>query len=68
MHLKDGEEIYFRIESMNFWLKVNYKLHSPQSLVEGNIEVRVDKGDKLLGVKKKLQLLMIKLWHHSLRQ
>ena len=29
MHLKDGEEIYFRIESMNFWLKVNYKLHSP---------------------------------------
>lgn len=27
-HLKDGEEIYFQVESMNFWLKVNFRLYS----------------------------------------
>lgn len=68
-HLKDGEEIYFRVESMNFWLKVNFKLSSTTcGQVEGNIELWIDKGEKLAVVKKKLQILMIKLWAHSIKQ
>jgi hypothetical protein len=26
-YLIDGEEIYFRLESLNFWLKVEYRLY-----------------------------------------
>jgi len=63
--LRDGEEIYFRIESMNFWLKVHYQLFSATcGRVEGRIELKVNKGEKLTIVKKKLQILMIKLWAH----
>ena len=63
--MRDGEEIYFRLESMNFWLKVHYRLISATcGRVEGRIELKVDKGEKLVNVKKKLQILMIKLWAH----
>ena len=27
-YLQDGEEIFFELSSINFWLKVNFKLYS----------------------------------------
>lgn len=61
-HLQDGEEIFFEITSINFWLKVNFRLYaqpftSPQ--VEGKTELRIDKNEKMTNLKKKLQILMI---------
>jgi hypothetical protein len=27
-YLQDGEEVFFEITSINFWLKVNFRLYS----------------------------------------
>ena len=64
-YLQDGEEIFFELSSINFWLKVNFKLYSqPHTLplVEGYTELRIDKNEKMTNLKKKIQILMIQLW------
>jgi hypothetical protein len=64
-YLTDGEEVYFKVDSNNFWLKVKFKMFvtpSKQSSVEGRIELRIDKEEKMINLKKKLQIMMIKLW------
>ena len=56
-HLIDGEEVYFKGDSLNLWLKINFRLFvqpTAQPMVEGNIELRVDKEEKMSQLKKKL--------------
>jgi hypothetical protein len=31
-------------------------------MIEGNIEIRIEKSEKMINLKKKLQILMIRLW------
>jgi hypothetical protein len=50
--LADGDEIMFFVDSINFWLKVNFKMYClPNMLkpeVDGSIELRLEKSDKIL--------------------
>ena len=67
-HLADGDEVLFQIDSINFWLCVNFNLFTDRGdkpLMEGSIEIRVDKAEKMQNIKKKLQILLIKIWYHS---
>lgn len=36
--------------------------------VVGAIEIRIDKSEKMFYIKHKLQILLIKIWYHSLEK
>ncbi len=59
----------FQIDSNNFWLKINYNLQaSAVKHVQGAIEIRIDKSEKMFYIKHKLQILLIKIWYHSIEK
>ena len=56
--LADGDEILFQIDSINFWLRVTFNMYINQNSkanVEGSIELRIDKSEKILSLKKRFR-------------
>jgi hypothetical protein len=60
--LNDGDECFFTVDSINFWLSVKFTVNNALS---GTIDLKIDKAEKLLLLKKRLQILMVKVWYHS---
>ena len=63
----DGDEFLFELKTLNFWLRVNFKLKAPHinnsanlennssaEYIEGNTELRIDWNEKMATLRKKL--------------
>lgn len=67
-HLVDGEEILFELQSNDLWIRVRYNLLDRETpTVYGSTEMRIDKYETLLEMKRKLQKFSMKLWSRMLK-
>ena len=61
--LTDGEEVLFELQSNDLWLRIKFNLFDrDQLIIYGSTEMRVDKHETVLEMKKKLQKFSLKLW------
>jgi hypothetical protein len=66
--LHDSEEVLFELESFDLWLTVVFNmLNQKELIIYGSTEFRIEKGEKLNSLKKKLQKFSINLWTKMMR-
>lgn len=67
--LKDGEMVYFQIETMDLWINTDIHLSlMGRPVLQGKAQFKVSKNSTFAGLRKKLQIFGIKLWCHKNRQ
>lgn len=67
--LKDGETVYFQIETMDLWINTDIHLSLlGRPVLQGKAQFKVSKNSTFAGLRKKLQIFGIKLWCHKNRQ
>lgn len=61
--LADGEEVLFELESQDVWIKVVFHMYNLDELLTYSFtEVRVEKSESLIDLKKKLQRVAYEIW------
>ena len=61
--LKNGDQIYFHIETMDLWINTDIHLSLMGRVVlQGKAQFKVSKASTFASLRKKLQIFGIKLW------
>jgi hypothetical protein len=64
--LKDGDQIYFEIQSLDLWLSTSINLHlANEKIISCKAQFKFPKNATVLDLKKSLQVFAIKLWCHK---
>ena len=67
--LKNGDSIFFHIETMDLWVNTDIHLTLMGRMVlQGRAQFKISKGSTFISLRKKLQIFGIKLWCHKNKQ
>lgn len=67
--LKNGDSIFFHIETMDLWVNTDIHLTLMGRMVlQGRAQFKISKQSTFVSLRKKLQIFGIKLWCHKNKQ